>query len=326
MTTSRIVRVPRTRTILTTLVILGAVATGCSSSDTGTEGTTGGGGAPETTVGAPPASGELLASVCAGTAGVTDGGTVSSTSVTEASGIAASRANPGVWWINNDSGDSARVFAVSATGTLLATVEVGGADGGRLGGHRGRSASTSTSATSATTAGPVRASPSTGSPSRSSIRRRPASTDRVEADALPSPTPTGRTTPRPCSSTPWTGDLVIVTKDWTLAAAPRSSVRRPISPQGRPRCSSRSRPSTCRRPGPWSRPATSAPTARSWPCARTTPSAVPPPRRTSPRGRLHPGSVRRSPTPREAGRGPRLLGRRRGRYATISEGRTPPCT
>ena len=53
---------------------------------------------------------------------------MSSTSVTEASGIAASRANPGVWWINNDSGDSARVFAVSATGTLLGTVEVGGAD------------------------------------------------------------------------------------------------------------------------------------------------------------------------------------------------------
>lgn len=49
-------------------------------------------------------------------------GTVTATAVDEASGIVASRVNPGVYWVHNDSGDTARAFALSATGTLLATL------------------------------------------------------------------------------------------------------------------------------------------------------------------------------------------------------------
>ena len=39
--------------------------------------------------------------------------------VREASGIVASRQNPGVLWIHNDSGDTARLFAIDAIGQLL---------------------------------------------------------------------------------------------------------------------------------------------------------------------------------------------------------------
>jgi len=46
-------------------------------------------------------------------------GTVQSNDVGEASGIAASRKNANVLWVHNDSGDSARVFAMTTTGTHL---------------------------------------------------------------------------------------------------------------------------------------------------------------------------------------------------------------
>ncbi len=44
---------------------------------------------------------------------------VAEQALVEASGIAASRANPGVLWIHNDSGDAPRVFAVGTDGTSL---------------------------------------------------------------------------------------------------------------------------------------------------------------------------------------------------------------
>ena len=46
-------------------------------------------------------------------------GAVESAALTEISGIAASRVNSNVLWAHNDSGDSARVFAMSATGRHL---------------------------------------------------------------------------------------------------------------------------------------------------------------------------------------------------------------
>ncbi|MCX8054007.1 MAG: hypothetical protein N3B12_09375 [Armatimonadetes bacterium] len=46
-------------------------------------------------------------------------GKVQCDSLTEASGMAASRKNQDVLWIHNDSGDSARVFAISTTGAQL---------------------------------------------------------------------------------------------------------------------------------------------------------------------------------------------------------------
>jgi len=45
----------------------------------------------------------------------------------EISGIAASRTNPGLWWVHNDSGDRARVFAVDESGAVRATFAVSGA-------------------------------------------------------------------------------------------------------------------------------------------------------------------------------------------------------
>lgn len=66
----------------------------------------------------------LVDSICNGRAGITGLGVVTAPEVTEASGIVASRRDPGVWWINNDSGDSARIFAVSEAGALLGTVDI----------------------------------------------------------------------------------------------------------------------------------------------------------------------------------------------------------
>jgi len=54
-------------------------------------------------------------------------GTVGTTAVNEASGLAGSRANPDVLWTHNDSGDSARAFALNTQGTLLGTYNILGA-------------------------------------------------------------------------------------------------------------------------------------------------------------------------------------------------------
>lgn len=66
----------------------------------------------------------LLDSVCNGRAATRDLGVVTTPEIGEASGIVASGSDPGVWWINNDSGDSARIFAVNEAGSLLATVDI----------------------------------------------------------------------------------------------------------------------------------------------------------------------------------------------------------
>lgn len=47
--------------------------------------------------------------------------------IAESSGVAASRAYPGVFWTHNDSGWDAVVFAVDSTGQVLASVRVDGA-------------------------------------------------------------------------------------------------------------------------------------------------------------------------------------------------------
>jgi len=54
-------------------------------------------------------------------------GTVASTSVNEASGLAVSRKNAGVMWVHNDSGDSARVFAMNTAGAHLGIYTLSGA-------------------------------------------------------------------------------------------------------------------------------------------------------------------------------------------------------
>jgi len=54
-------------------------------------------------------------------------GTNQSASITEASGIVASRLNPNVLWVHNDSGDSARLFAINPAGALHGTFNLTGA-------------------------------------------------------------------------------------------------------------------------------------------------------------------------------------------------------
>jgi hypothetical protein len=54
-------------------------------------------------------------------------GAVASSEIDEASGIAASRRTDGVWWVDNDSGDSARLFAVGDDGRDLGEFDLAGA-------------------------------------------------------------------------------------------------------------------------------------------------------------------------------------------------------
>jgi hypothetical protein len=54
-------------------------------------------------------------------------GTLCSSDLNEVSGLVASRLNQGVLWMHNDSGDSARLFAVSSDGTLIETFTLSGA-------------------------------------------------------------------------------------------------------------------------------------------------------------------------------------------------------
>lgn len=54
-------------------------------------------------------------------------GVVQDPAIDEASGLAASALNPGVFWVHNDSGDAPRVFAMRADGTVLARYDLTGA-------------------------------------------------------------------------------------------------------------------------------------------------------------------------------------------------------
>jgi hypothetical protein len=109
-------------------VLAATLVMGCSSSDdatstgtsttttsntiTGIGGTGGGGGA------------AAMCPVCS-TPKAT--GTLADPALNETSGVVASAAHPGVFWIHNDSGDTARFFAIDAGGNRLATITVDGA-------------------------------------------------------------------------------------------------------------------------------------------------------------------------------------------------------
>ena len=70
---------------------------------------------------------QLFQAACSGWLKIRNAGTVTDPAIDEASGIAASRANPGQWWVHNDSGDSARFFLIDGTAKVTATVDVDGA-------------------------------------------------------------------------------------------------------------------------------------------------------------------------------------------------------
>jgi hypothetical protein len=55
-------------------------------------------------------------------------GRITDKSLTEVSGITASRLSPGVFWVHNDSGDKARIYAINLSGKLLAKFDVTGAE------------------------------------------------------------------------------------------------------------------------------------------------------------------------------------------------------
>jgi hypothetical protein len=55
-----------------------------------------------------------------------DCGIVDAKGINEASGIAASRLNAGIVWVHNDSGDKSRIFALTTSGRLCATVYLKG--------------------------------------------------------------------------------------------------------------------------------------------------------------------------------------------------------
>ena len=58
---------------------------------------------------------------CNGTLVTSSAGPISDPAIVEISGIDAGVRNPGIWWVHNDSGDTARVFALDASGTTRGT-------------------------------------------------------------------------------------------------------------------------------------------------------------------------------------------------------------
>ena len=75
-----------------------------------------------------PGGGNAVAAACEGTLIAANGGTVSDAALKEISGIdAAGAGNPGIFWVHNDSGDSARVFAINAAGATQRIYSLSGA-------------------------------------------------------------------------------------------------------------------------------------------------------------------------------------------------------
>ncbi len=208
------------------VVLLAGMAAGCGSNHGSSAGP---GPSDDTSLTAPERSGSdaspaLLAAVCAGTATVSDRGTVTAAAIDEASGIAASRREPG------------RVVGAQRQrrlGPVLRHLRHGSAAGHRrrrrrhrhrLGGHRRRSAGDRRRGRDAVPgrhrrqrADRARASPCTAWPSRRSTPTPPPPPPtHVTADALTFTYPDGAHDAEALMVDPVSGDLVIVTKDWTL--------------------------------------------------------------------------------------------------------------
>lgn len=94
---------------------------GATGGATGVGGATGGSG------GTGGAGGQTVNPACPVCAAPTASGALTDTALNEISGVVASVAHPGVFWVHNDSGDTARFFAIDATGKRLATITVSGA-------------------------------------------------------------------------------------------------------------------------------------------------------------------------------------------------------
>ncbi|WP_137225055.1 hypothetical protein [Shewanella sp. MEBiC00475] len=68
----------------------------------------------------------ISTSACAMPTGMTQAGSITAPSIDEASGLAVSRINDQILWLHNDSGDTARIFAIDTQGNPLATVNITG--------------------------------------------------------------------------------------------------------------------------------------------------------------------------------------------------------
>jgi hypothetical protein len=75
----------------------------------------------------PPPTSLLVQAACEGRLQASTAGQVTSNALTETSGVAASRHNGGLLWAHNDSGDSARVFAITTSGAHLGWFALAGA-------------------------------------------------------------------------------------------------------------------------------------------------------------------------------------------------------
>jgi len=210
--------------VFAVLAIAATLTVGCSSTSTDPTSSATTELSDSDTAVAATGSAALLAAACAGSLTVADGGTVTAPDITEASGIAASRRNPGVWWVHNDSGDTARFFAVSATGELLATevldgataidwedIAVGPPAGEGAGVQSVYLADIGDNSRTHTESHIYRVvEPAVDATSR-------ATTGHVTGDTLTFTYPDGPHDAEDFMVDPVSGDLIIVTKDWSLA-------------------------------------------------------------------------------------------------------------
>jgi hypothetical protein len=71
-------------------------------------------------------SASRAASICDAVLASSEAGTVRDPALREISGIDAGSASPGVWWLHNDSGNPARLFAIDRRGRTLRTYSLAG--------------------------------------------------------------------------------------------------------------------------------------------------------------------------------------------------------
>lgn len=115
------------------LALVWLIAVGCSSeAGDATPVTTAGVDVPTTTVATtntppPPLGPSVVEAACDGTVGRPRRVPVRARAVVEASGLGVSRNHDGVLWAHNDSGDTARVFALGEDGGRLGTFRLAGA-------------------------------------------------------------------------------------------------------------------------------------------------------------------------------------------------------
>ena len=74
----------------------------------------------------PLACSPIFKATCSQTLVTSSAGPITEPSLVEISGIHAGIRNPDVWWVHNDSGDTARVFALDASGALRGTYTFAG--------------------------------------------------------------------------------------------------------------------------------------------------------------------------------------------------------